>query len=597
MLSENRKPVLETTDLSLMLDDNAAQPVSSVSMSLHEREITLLLGPGGCGKSSLALCLNGIYPHAIESVVSGNIKIYGNSTDWNDPGLTAQTVGIVFQDPDSQFCMLTVEQELAFCLENIGCPRENIGARIHDALKIVHMDGCLDHPIHQLSGGQKQRIAIAAALALRPKVLILDEPTSNLDPVTAKQLAESIDAIRKLLPMTILLIEHQLDPWMEYIDHLVVMNKEGTVQYEGHPLPFFAHQAPAADLAGIWQPRAALLHRKLSEETGRLGEEIAEDQSLLPLSARGLIATWTAYPAHTRDKAIRLLEAPLRKKQPTATVNKDKPCEIRKNEGFASKDDVLLRANRLTFARRHNIVLQNVNLAIRAGELMAITGRNGAGKSTLISLLSGLLEPSSGEVVLHGQPLGRWKETLLRSRIGCIFQHPEHQFVADTVYDELAFSMRLQKRSEEEIRQRVGELLKQYRLEGHEACSPFALSQGQKRRLGVAAMLTDEQQILLCDEPTFGQDAYAANELMTSLRARADLGLAVVVITHDMEFVQEYADRVIVLNHGCIQFEGSPRTLWSMPEPFLSEQGLVPPMASQLLIRLQEAKGDAGSAK
>ncbi|MEI0738042.1 ABC transporter ATP-binding protein [Paenibacillus sp. JTLBN-2024] len=164
-----------------------------------------------------------------------------------------------------------------------------------------------------------------------------------------------------------------------------------------------------------------------------------------------------------------------------------------------------------------------------------------------------------------------WKEAELRSRIGFIFQHPEHQFVADTVYDELAYSFRLQNRSETEIGERVNGLLQRFRLEGRESFSPFSLSQGQKRRLSVAAMLSDEQQILLCDEPTYGQDAHGAKELMSGLRARADQGLAVVVITHDMEFVQEYADRVIVMNNGSIHFEGlrsrsgpSPRDFWKI---------------------------------
>ncbi len=197
MAAVDRRPVLEADRISLKLDDHLGDDVlSSVSMSLYKGEITLLLGPGGCGKSSLALCLNGIYPHAVESVVTGSVKLFGETPDLRHPGKTAQTVGIVFQDPDSQFCMLTVEQELAFCLENIGCPREEIGGRIEDALKLVQLTDCREKEIHTLSGGQKQRVAIAAALVLRPKVLILDEPTSNLDPASAQLLADRLHALR-----------------------------------------------------------------------------------------------------------------------------------------------------------------------------------------------------------------------------------------------------------------------------------------------------------------------------------------------------------------------------------------------------------------
>lgn len=583
MAAVDRRPVLEADRISLKLDDHLGDDVlSSVSMSLYKGEITLLLGPGGCGKSSLALCLNGIYPHAVESVVTGSVKLFGETPDLRHPGKTAQTVGIVFQDPDSQFCMLTVEQELAFCLENIGCPREEIGGRIEDALKLVQLSDCREKEIHTLSGGQKQRVAIAAALVLRPKVLILDEPTSNLDPASAQLLADRLHALRRLLPMTILLIEHNLDPWMEYVDRLVVMDKQGTVRYEGKPDAFFMNQAHEAAQAGIWLPRAATLHRALIRDAGVTGgqADAGDIPGPLPLSARELIEEWTGYPAQIQKQATRLLRARLQKNAEPARSGAA-VSEHAAGPGVAER--ILLRAERLSFFRRKRAVIQEISLSVRAGELLAVTGRNGAGKSTLFAVLSGLLEPSSGSVTLDGKLLPDWKEAELRSRIGFIFQHPEHQFVADTVYDELAYSFRLQNRSETEIGERVNGLLQRFRLEGRESFSPFSLSQGQKRRLSVAAMLSDEQQILLCDEPTYGQDAHGAKELMSGLRARADQGLAVVVITHDMEFVQEYADRVIVMNNGSIHFEGPPISLWSKPARFLEDQGLIPPIAARLL--------------
>ncbi|GIO34871.1 MULTISPECIES: ABC transporter ATP-binding protein [Paenibacillus] len=288
----DRSPVLVADRISLRLDEDQTEPVlSSVSLTLHERELTLLLGPGGCGKSSLTLCLNGIYPHAVESEVTGCVKIFGKTLDGEHPGETAQIVGIVFQDPDSQFCMLTVEQELAFCLENVSCPREEIGERIDDALRLVQLSDCRDRLIHELSGGQKQRVAIAAALALRPKVLLLDEPTSNLDPASARQLAERIHAIRRLLPVTTLLIEHHLDPWMEYVDRLVVMDHQGTVQYEGDPGHFFESRDAEAESAGIWLPRAVGLHRELSRSAGMTegGDPPEAGSAPPPLSIRDLI--------------------------------------------------------------------------------------------------------------------------------------------------------------------------------------------------------------------------------------------------------------------------------------------------------------------
>ncbi|WHX48085.1 energy-coupling factor transporter ATPase [Paenibacillus woosongensis] len=564
--------VLETKNLSLAFsEDGEEQVFSSISLRLHQGELLLLLGPSGCGKSSLALCLNRVYPSAIDSLVTGGVYLYGKSLEGQDPGEIAQQVGIVFQDVDSQFCMLKVEEELAFCLENIGCPREQISAKIDEALRLVDLTDWRSAHIHTLSGGMKQRLALACALALNPDVLILDEPTSNLDPLACSHLADLIHSIRKQRQMSILLIEHQLDAWMPYVDRLAVMGTEGKLVYEGEPRTYFANFKEEAQHLGIWMPGAVRLHEQL---------QIDREPSWQPLTRDELAELWLSKPDSVKRTLLQQLEQ--------TDVSRSKlPDE---GAADASGKEALLSVDSLSFERSGGQkILDRLSLSIPAGQFIALVGQNGAGKSTLAALLSGILEPSSGRITFSGRPLPDWPEKELRKRVGLIFQHPEHQFVTDTVYDELAFGLRLQKLSEEAVSDRVESLLEQYRLQHRRGFSPFALSQGQKRRLSVAAMLSEEQQVLLCDEPTFGQDAYSALELMNSLRARVDRGLTVIMITHDMELVQQFADRVIVLGERSIQWDGRPDALWDWPEEQLRAHKLVPPLSAHLKNKLRWA--------
>lgn len=584
---DHRTVVLETKDLSLAFAEEGGEPVfSSISLRLREGDLMLLLGPGGCGKSSLALCLNRVYPSAIDSVVKGGVYLHGQSLEGQDPGAIAQQVGIVFQDVDSQFCMLKVEEELAFCLENIGYPREQIGAKIDEALQLVHLTSWRNAYIHALSGGMKQRLALACALALNPEVLILDEPTSNLDPEACWELSALIDSIRKQRQMSILLIEHQLDAWMPYVNRLAIMGSEGRLIYEGEPRAYFANFKEEARRLGIWMPGAVRLHDQL---------QLENKPSWQPITREELAELWLNEP----DSAKRAVLQQLEQAEASRTAQQDPRrsdtdgTERRGGMGHTGDTgdtDHLMHIDNLSFERSEGkIILDRLSLSIPAGQFIALVGPNGAGKSTFAALLSGILEPSAGRISLAGKALSEWPERELRKRIGLIFQHPEHQFVTDTVYDELAFGLRLQKLPEDAVEERVHSLLEQYRLLHRRNFSPFALSQGQKRRLSVAAMLSDEQQVLICDEPTFGQDAYSALELMKSLRARVDRGLTVIMITHDMELVQQFADRVVVLGQGTIQWDGPPEDLWNWPENELLDHKLIPPLSAQLRNKLKAA--------
>ena len=590
---------LEATDLTLAFETEGEPVLSNINVTLHEGETVLLLGPSGCGKSSLAFCLTGLYPHAIDSLVEGSVLVYGKPIEQYDSGEAAQHIGIVFQDFESQFCMLRVEEEIAFCLENRDCPRTEMESMIQEVLEKVGLLAWRHAYIHELSGGMKQKLALACALALRVHVLVLDEPTSNLDPYTRHQFAALIAELARKEGMALLIIEHQLDDWIGMANRLLVMDEDGALVFDGLPASYFRHHASEAKSRGIWLPQALELQQFIREWFNRSNSSDSSnhDDSSNIFDFSNYDEQFvhqhleSAEPALTDEDLLDLmLSLPESAQQDVMRI-----LTSAQSNGSPREPEKVLQANNLVYRRKGRVILDHVSLTLHAGEWVALVGPNGAGKSTLASLLSGLTQPEEGQIILNGMPLHRYAERELRAFIGYVFQNPEHQFITDTVFDELAFGMRLQLLSEEEVQQHVGEALTRFRLNKVANANPFSISQGQKRRLSVASVLTDSQQLLLCDEPTYGQDAYTSKQLMDTLQARTQAGATVLMITHDMEWVQTYADRIIVLDEGCIQFDGSPSKLWKEHPELVEKCHLRMPMnfavTSRLLVQTTGIEG------
>ncbi len=462
--------------------------VQDVSFTLPAGSLTLLLGPSGGGKSTLALALMGIVPHHIYAHVEGQIRIGGLDPAEAEPARIAATAGILFQDPEAGFATLTVEDELAFGLENLAVPREAMLARIREALARVGMEAFLKRRLNTLSGGEAQRIALAALLAMQPPVLILDEPTANLDPQATRDFFATLERLKGRY--TILLIEHKLDACWHLADRVLFLGEDGHLLAAGEPEPTLQAHLPQILEAGIWVPS------RLDPRAGR-----RPSLDAFP-------------PLHADPPAV----------------------EIRSLE-FAYPEGAP--------------VLRGVNLRIPQGDFVALMGANGAGKSTLALHMAGLLPPpQAGEVRLFGRPLASLS---LRERVdlvGFVFQNPEHQFVTERVWDELAYSLRARRWPEEKVRARVQTLLDEFRLTAHADRNPFILSQGQKRRLSVGTMLAAGQRLLILDEPTFGQDRNTAYALMERLHALNREGVTIVMITHDERLAREYARRRVVLADG-----------------------------------------------
>ena len=531
-----------------------------VDLRLRQGEVKLLLGPSGSGKSSLALTLNGLIPHQLDAEIRGSVTIAGRDTrevgvDW----LTTK-VGMLFQDPESQIATLTVVDEVAFGLENLRVPPEEMRPRIEAALRQVGLDGLEERDTGALSGGQKQRLALASTLAMGVEVLVLDEPTANLDP---EGTADFFDLLRQLKASgaTVLIIEHKLDELIDQVDSIAVLGDDGTIIADGPPREVLRDNRDALTRLGVWLPQVSDLANRLL----------------------GCGITLEPYPL-TVEEAFEALAEVLPGE--VATVSKTQHAPL--SNGPAAEPLIEVRGLSYRYPEGAQ-ALNGVNLTVPKGEFYALLGPNGSGKTTLAHHLIGLKRPPRGTVFLGGQDVARMPVAELSRSVGYVFQNPEHQFVSLTVRDELAFSLHAYRVPEAEIEPRVRALLREFGLEEQAGSNPYQLSQGQKRRLSVATMLAVEPAVLILDEPTFGQDMENAERIAQQLARLNKAGTTIVVITHDMKLVGECAHRAGVLVAGETLFEGSPRELFSRPD-LLKKACLAPPPLYELSRRLADAR-------
>ena len=452
-----------------------AWAVRGLDLHIDPGERVLLLGASGAGKSTLLAALAGLLDPAGGGESEGELHVDGRL-----PHDARDATGIVFQDPETQLVMARAGDDVAFGLENHCVPTAAIWPRVHRALAQVHFPYPEDRPTAALSGGEKQRLAIAGALALRPRLLLLDEPTANLDPAGAELVRGTL---AELAAMTLVLVEHRVAQSLPLVDRVVVIEAGGGVVADGRPEDVFArHGARLAEL-GVWVPGPR--------------------------------------PA-----------APARR----TTFGAD----------LARADDVAFR-----YPGTETWALGGVDLALRAGEALAITGPNGSGKSTLALLAAGLLRPARGRVALDdGVPPWSLPARRLVARIGTVFQDPEHQFVTGRVDDELMVGPLRTGRYAPDARRIALDLLERLHLTHLAAANPFTLSGGEQRRLSVATALATAPPVLVLDEPTFGQDRRTYAELVALLAAHCDGGGAALFATHDEDLVASLADRTLRLAGG-----------------------------------------------
>jgi energy-coupling factor transport system ATP-binding protein len=517
------------------------------------------------------LCLNGAIPHFIEGHLEGRVRIDGRDTRDGSMADMAQRVGVVFQDPEAQFCMLTLEEEVAFGLENLAVPRAEMDARIDEALAWVDLqDRRRDH-IERLSGGQKQRLALACVLAQRPEVLVLDEPTAQLDPVGAAEVVALIERLRTHGRHTLVIVEHRLDDVMPLVDEVLVLNQSGEVVATGPPRRLLRDWGEWLSSAGVWVPQVSELATSLAN--------VGICLRPFPLTIdEGVVAL----QPHTSR-----LAAAMPATDPLSGMDRDHHAALAPALSRRERGSAFIEVTDLSFRYpgAAQATLKNVCLTLESGELAAIVGANGAGKTTLARHLVRILQPPRGRVFLRSADLAGLKAAEVAREVGYVFQYPEHQFVGRSVLDDVAFGLKRAGVREAEAMQTARILLDEFGLAAVAAAHPFSLSHGEQRRLSVAAMLALGQHGLLLDEPTFGQDRHNVHLLLARLAALAGAGRAIVAITHDMRLVAERADRAIAVSEGRIIFDGLPIDLFSDPA-VLKQARLRPPPLTDVGQRL-----------
>lgn len=504
-------------------------------------EVLLVLGPSGCGKSTLALALNGLVPHAVPAELQGTVTVGGVQTTDARVAELSEHVGMVFQDPDAQIVTATVLDEVCFGPENRLLPADEVLRRAERALREVGLwERRADDP-DTLSGGGKQRLAIACALALDAPLLVLDEPTANLDPVGADEVYRLLGALTASgSERSIVLVEHNLDAAMGIVDSVLVLDGDGRTVAHGPADVVLRERADELAALGVWLPTATLAALRLREAG------IAIDP--LPLTPAELTAGLARLGAMEATEAT------------GESVPSQAPATA---ASLAHADDGIqahephVAVSHLTIRRVRREVLHDVSIDIARGDFVAIVGPNGAGKSTLVQAIAGVLRPPRATVRVADLDPARASAAELSSAVGFVFQNPEHQFVVHTVADELAFGLRQRRLPEPQIDERVERMLTTLGLGGQRDAHPFLLSGGQKRRLSVGTALIAGAPLLVLDEPTFGQDRARAAELLELLAALNAAGTTVVVVTHDLGLAAEYASHVAVIDDGRVAAFGA----------------------------------------
>lgn len=506
--SRTQNPILVVEDLSFQYRTRTEAAIQGVSFELRPGELLLVAGASGCGKTTVARCINGLIPRSYKGVRSGSVRLHGREVTTLPLAEIAQVVGTLLQDPERQIVASSVLAEVAFGPENLGLPRDEIMARIDEVLARLGIEHLRQRETFALSGGEKQKVALAGVLAMRPSVLLLDEPLASLDPASAY---EALAIFRRLADegTAVMMIEHRVEDALQARPDRLLYMSEGQVKYLGPVEP--------------WPP------------------EIDHRQVKLP-------APWVV----RRVQQVEGAEAFTLPLAPPAAPGE--PLVVFEDVSFAYGDGPL--------------VLRDINLEIRRGDVIAVLGPNGAGKSTLVKHTIGLLKPSRGRVLVGGQDTRRLSVAQLAREVGYVFQSPGHMLFAPSVREELAFGPQNLGHPPAEIARSIDSSLAAVNLQGLEEYPPLGLSFGQQKRTTIAAVLAMRSNIMIMDEPTAGQDYANYTRFMDALTGATGNGgqsvltshfAATLFITHDLDLAVIYANRVILLSDGQIMADGPPQ--------------------------------------
>ncbi len=529
---------------------NASQPaLHDVSLTIAEGDFVLVVGRSGSGKSTFLRCINGLVPHFYGGRFGGQVLVAGRDTRDNDPRQLAGIVGFVFQDPEAQMVVEIVEDELVFGLENLGIPPDVMRRRVEEVLDQLEISHLRRRRVATLSGGERQRVAIAAVLAMQPQVLILDEPTSQLDPHAAEEVLTALQKLNTDLGLTIVLSEHRLERVVQYADQLILFEQE-----EQHP-----------PILTIGTPHDVLRTSPLAPPLVQLANTLG----------------WTPLPLTVKEARKHIVAHGLDQAVATEARHPTQPAGIRSwlaqhtRKPRASISVPALAVENLTVSRDGHDILHRVSHEFAAGQVVAIMGRNGSGKTTLLRTIIGLTIPQYGRVLQNGSDLASIPVEQRAQRIGYVPQDPRSLLFHETVEQELRWTLQHSNIPHDRIsiENRIQQTLALLRIEHLAQSHPHDLSGGEQQRVALATILVTDPSILLLDEPTRGLDYQHKATLISLLDDLKREGRAIVLVTHDVELVAACTDQIVLMGNGEVVVAGSPRELLNNSLIFSSQIG------------------------
>lgn len=540
---------------------SATNQLNEISLEIKEGELTLLMGPSGSGKSTLVLLLNGIIPHHTKAKVTGTIDIFGQNPLNTNVLNMANHIGMLLQDPESQLVTSRVKDEIIFTLEFQGLPREEIARKLDHLLNEFGLEKYAEADSTRMSGGEKQLIAFAAMMARDPDIIILDEPTSNLDPINTDRILNFVKKYQNK-GKTVILIEHKLDEVFNICspDKILLMNNGKILTHE---TPHDLFKTTMIEETGLTIPTIA----KFIEKSGL----ISRKDSFLPVSIKEF--------KHFANDLTKTEINTLFKALQTSTR-----LDLKSEKVFLRFDDV-----DFGYRNQPDLSLKNISFSINEGEFVAIIGNNGAGKSTLVKQIIGLIKPTKGNVIVDSTDTRKTTAAQLAHKVSFLFQNPDNQLFAGKVIDEVKYAPINCKIPKEEALLRSQDAINAVNLEEYTNHNPLKLSMGQKQRVAVASVLAMKPKLILLDEPTTGQDPTSLEGIMNLMKKEYKENTNIIMITHDMNLVDRVTNRVIVLSNNKILADGNTDVIFSNKN-ILEKSNLKAPLRVQMLSVLKDMK-------
>jgi energy-coupling factor transport system ATP-binding protein len=524
---DNNMPVLLVSNLKFRYPEQNEPVLDNINLKLYPNELRVIVGPSGSGKSTILNTLCGFIPHSIDGELGGEIKIDGNDIKNKSIYEIAKDISLVQQDPEAQLCTSDVYHEVAFALENFMVPVREIRARVRNILNKLGILNIQHRKLHTLSGGEKQKVAIASMLVLKPKVLVFDEPTANLDPNSTRSFIQFLNYLKRETQVGIIIVDHNPSQYFSIADHILFLN-HGKIEhiYRSHEFKEFNNQ----------------YYNKIFQ--------VKSEKSTIQ-KVDYLAQHWNRLKVNTDNGKI-------------------------------------LKINNLNFKYNSQPALKNINLTIGRGEFIGLMGNNGSGKTTLIQNIMGLIGHNKGVIIyqFNGSKIYKKNTSELSENIGYVFQNPNHMIFGNTVWDEVMIGPKNFNKDLGISANKALNLLKLGGLTKYKKIHPMLLSHGEKRRLNLAAILSYDPELIILDEPFIGQDPENVFKIIQYLLQVVSIGKSVIMVTHRADIVNEFCNRLIFLKDGEIVLDGPVNEVFNRLS-VLGEESYLP----QTEKKFEEIKG------